>query len=131
MKQGDFNALRRSEAERFSGCQFCLAVESLDDSRRDRAPSSEPVEDQVPMTPQALGDLFHRADPAPHGASAPGIEELHGPLRARVLPEPLEVLAEQMSPDALEVVLQDFLEPDLLMLREVLRPLEQAPPGLR
>ena len=61
------------------------------------------------MTPQASGDLLHRADPAAHGACTPGIEELHGPLGARVLPEPLEVLAEQMSPDALEVVLKKLL----------------------
>jgi len=131
MKEGDFDALRRPEAERFSGGQFRFAIESLDDARRDRAPSPEPVEDQVPMTPQAPGDLLHRADPAAQGAGAPGIEELHGPLGARVLAEPLEVLAEQMSPDALEVVLQDLLEPDLLMLREVLWSLEQAPTSLR
>ena len=31
----------------------------------------------------------------------------------------------------LKVVLQDLLEPDLLMLREVLRPFEQAPTVLR
>ncbi len=131
MKEGDFDALRRPEAKRFSGGQFCFAVESLDNARRDGAPSPEPVEDQMPMTPQAPGDLFHRADPASHGAGAPGVEELHRPLGAGVLPEPLEVLAKQMSPDALEVVLQDLLEPDLLMLREVLWPFEQAPTGIR
>lgn len=74
-------------------------------------------------------DLLHRTDLAPHGAGAPAIDKLHRPLRARVLPEPLEVLAEQMSSDALKVVLQDLLEPDLLMLREVFLQLEQAPPG--
>jgi hypothetical protein len=81
----------------------------------------------VPMTPQASGDILHRASPAAPGAGATGIEKLHGPLGARVLPEPLKVLVEQMSPDTLQVVLQDLLEPDLLMLREVLRSLEQAP----
>ena len=86
-----------------SGGQFCFADESLDNARRDGAASPEPVEDQMPMTPQALGDLLHRADPAAQGPGAQGIEGLHGPLGARVLPEPLEVLAEQMSPDAPEV----------------------------
>ena len=104
MKEGDFDALRRPEAERFSGGQFCFAVGSLDNARGDGAASPEPVEDQMPMTPQAPGDLLHRAYPAAEGAGAPGIEELHGPLGARVLPEPLEVLAEQMIPDALEVL---------------------------
>jgi hypothetical protein len=130
MKQGDLYGMRRARAECFSGGQFRFAVESLDNSRRDRAPSPQPVDDQVPMTPQAPGDLLHRADPAPHGAEAPGVEELHRPLWARVPPEPHEVLAEQMRPDALEVVRQDLLELDLLMLREVLRSRGQAPPSL-
>jgi hypothetical protein len=51
MKECDFDALRRPEAERFSGGQFCFAVESLDNARRDGAASPEPVEDQMPMTP--------------------------------------------------------------------------------
>jgi hypothetical protein len=84
----------------------------------------------MPMTPQAPGDLLHRADPTTPGASAPCVEELHRPFEARVLPEPLEVLAEQMSPDALEVVFQDLLEPDFLMVCVLLRSLEQTPPGL-
>ena len=40
MKEVDFDALRRSEAERFSGGQFRLAVESLDVARRDGDPES-------------------------------------------------------------------------------------------
>jgi hypothetical protein len=35
MKEGDFDALWRPEAERFSGGQFRFAAEPLDDARRD------------------------------------------------------------------------------------------------
>ena len=131
MKQREFDAFWRSEAIRFSGGQFHLAVESLDNPRRDTAQGEEPVEDQVPMTPQALRDLLHRREPAPHGLSAPGIEELPRPSRGCILPEPLKLFAQQVSPNALEVVLQQLGKPGGLVVREVLRSLEQTPAGLR
>jgi len=46
MKQREFDALWRAEAIRFSGSQFRLAIESLDDACRDGAQGEEPVEDQ-------------------------------------------------------------------------------------
>ncbi len=103
MKQCKFDALWRAEAIRFSGCQFCFAVESLDDACRDGAQGEEPVEDQRPVPPQALGDFLHRRKPAAQGLSAPRLEELARPCRGGVFPEPLELLAKQMGPDALEV----------------------------
>jgi hypothetical protein len=73
VKEGDFNAPWRAETERFSGRQFRSAVESFDNSRRDGAFGPESVEDQVPMTPQALGPglniaLELRFDQAVHEA---------------------------------------------------------------
>ena len=62
MKQRDFNAFRSPEAERFSGSQFHDAVQTLDNARRNGAYGPEPVENQVPMTPQALSHLLPRAD---------------------------------------------------------------------
>ena len=55
MKQREFDALRRSEAVRFSGGQFCLAVEFLDNPRRDTAEGEEPVQDQRERTPPPGG----------------------------------------------------------------------------
>jgi len=100
MKQREFDPLWRPEAVRFSGGQFRLAVESLDDACRDGAQGEEPVEDQRPVPPQALGDFLHRRKPAAQGSSAPRLEELARPCRASVFPKPLELLAEQMGPDA-------------------------------
>ena len=129
MKLREFDALWRSEAIRFSGGQFRLAVESFDDACRDGAQGEEPVEDQRPVPPQALGDFLHRRKAAAQGSSAPRLEELPCPCRAGVVLEPLEFLAEQMGPDALEVVLQKLGELRGLVVREVLGPLEQAPAG--
>jgi hypothetical protein len=109
MKQRDFNAFRGSEAERFSGSQFHDAVQTLANTRRNGAFGPEPVEDQVPMTPQALGDLLHRREAAPHSSGTPAVKEPLSPSRVRVAPEPLEQFPEQMSPDALEVVLKKLL----------------------
>lgn len=128
MKQGDFNVLRRSEAERFSGGQFRLAVESLDEARRDRASGPKPVEDQMAL--QAAGDLLHRLETTPHRFGNPRVEELDRCRRSRVLPKSLKGLAEQVGFDALEVVAGQLGEFGGLALREVLRPLEQAPSRL-
>ncbi len=131
MKQREFDALRRPEAIRFSGGQFRLAIESFDDACRDAAQGEEPVEDQRPVTPQAPDDFLHRLKPTPEGAGAPRLEELPGPYWGRVSPEPLELLAEQVGPDALEVVLQQLGKPRGLVVRQILRTLEQTPSGLR
>jgi hypothetical protein len=64
------------------------------------------------MTLQAPGDLLEQRDPAAHGAGAPAVEKYHRPFRARVFSEPLPVLSEEISPDAVAFVPQDLLEPD-------------------
>ena len=101
MKQREFDALRGPEAVRCSGGQFCPAVETLDNTRRNGAFGPEPVEDQVSNAPQALGHLLHGLQLAPHSAGAPRIEESPGPRWIHEVPELLEWLAEQMSADAL------------------------------
>jgi hypothetical protein len=64
MKQRDFNAFRSPKAERFSGSQFHDAVQTLDNARRYGAFGPEPVEDQMPVTPQA-GCCREAAAPQP------------------------------------------------------------------
>ena len=80
---------------------------------------------------QAFGHLLHRLELAPHGAGAPCVKESPGPLRTHGVPELLEQLAEKVSPDALEAVLKELIELDLLVVGEVFPPLERAPTGLR
>ena len=125
MKQRDFNAFRGSEAERFSGSQFHHAVETLDNARRNGAFGPEPVEEQVSVTPQALSHLLHRLQLAPHGTGAPRVKDFLSPRRTHVVPELLEQLAEKVSPDALEVVLEELLELDLLVVGEIFRRLSR------
>jgi len=84
MKQREFDAFWRSKAIRFSGGQFRLAVESLDNTCRDGAQGEKPVEDQRPVTPQALDDLLHRCKPTPESVGAPRLEELARPCRAGI-----------------------------------------------
>ena len=86
MKQRDFNAFRSPEAERFSGSQFHDGVQTLDNARRNGAFGPEPVENQVPMTPQALSHLLHRLQLPPHGTGAPCIKEFLSPRRTHVIP---------------------------------------------
>ena len=60
-------------------------------------------------------DLLQRLEPRPHRAGAPLVEEPAGPGRRSILPEPLEVLAMQIGPHALQVVLQQLRQLDRLV----------------
>jgi hypothetical protein len=130
MKQREFDALWRPEAVHICGGQFRRAIESFDGARRDPAQGEEPVEDQRPMTPQAPGDFLHRPKATTEGSGAPRLKELPYPCRGGVVSVPLELLTEQVDPDAIEVVLQQLGKPRGLVVSEVLRPLEQAPARL-
>ena len=55
------------------------------------------------MTPQHLGDLFHRFDLASHRAETPALEEFLSPGRVGVGPQALEVLLEQVGSDRAQV----------------------------
>jgi len=79
MKQRNFNTFRSPEAERFSGRQFHDAVQTLDNARRNGAVSPEQLEDQNPLTPQALGHLLDRLQRAPHAAGASRVKQSPGP----------------------------------------------------
>jgi len=83
------------------------------------------------MTPQALGDLLHRLELAPHGP--PVHHELRNfPAHVGLsYSQTLELLAEEMSADALEIVAKEFGQPRSLVVGEVLSPLEQALAKLR
>jgi hypothetical protein len=129
MKQSEFDALWCAEAIRFSGGQFPLAIESLDNACRDGAQGEEPVDDQRPVPPRTLNDFLHWSKPAAQRLSARRLEELARPCRAGISPEPLQLLEEKMGPDALEVVLQEVSEFGGLVVGEGLAPLEQAPAG--
>ena len=60
MQESDFSALWRSEAERLSGRQFRVSLESLAAAQGYGIPGLKPVEDRVPTAPEHPGDLLHR-----------------------------------------------------------------------
>ena len=71
VKQRDFDAFCRSEAVRFSDGQFCLAVETLDNARRNLSLRMESVRQEASVMLQALGDLLHLLKTALLGLLAP------------------------------------------------------------
>ena len=83
------------------------------------------------MASQTADDLLHRVEATAHRFGGPLVAELPGRRWVRVLPESLEGLAEQMGLHAPEVVAEQGGELGGLGLREVLRPLEQAPSPYR
>ena len=78
MIQSYFSRFDGAEAKGFSESQFHLQVQALHDPRVVLLLGSEPVQDQLPVLPQAARCLLHRVQPAPHRLPAPGIQELAG-----------------------------------------------------
>ena len=106
--EGDFDGFVGPKAVGLSGGQFDFVVQTLDGAGRNSALRTEPVENQLSMVAQGLGDLFHGLNPRSHRAETPLVKELRGPAWADVLPESLKVLAQQMTANRLQVVLEQF-----------------------
>ena len=87
----------------------------------------KPVENQVPFVTERSSHFLQGLDLAPHGASTPGVEKLAGPGRAGIPPESLVVLPHQVTPDALEVVLQQLFDLRSLSLCEIPRAVQHNP----
>src|SRR3954468_9986349 len=80
------------------------------------------------MSPNRPGDLLHRLQPRAHHPARPFVQEPPGPRRASVLPEPLELLPQEIGPYRSQVVLQELRQLHRLLVRQVLRALQEAPP---
>jgi len=61
------------------------------------------------MASHAAGDVLHRVEAAPHRAGGSLVEEVSNRRWARVFPESLEGLAEQMGLHAPEVVAEQVV----------------------
>ena len=82
------------------------------------------------MTPQHLGDVFHRFDVASHRAETPALEEFLCPGGVGVVPEALEVLHQEVGFDGPQVHRQEFGQLQSRCVGEVLLPLQEAPAAL-
>ena len=78
-----------------------------------------------------LATFFIGWETGAHGPCAPVVEELARPGRRMILPEPLEILFEQVGPDRLEVAREQILQFIHLVVGEVLRPLQTGTSGSR
>lgn len=92
MIQGDFHCSVGSESVRLSHGSFALSL-NPSTVAAETAPGAEHVEQQGAMSPQCPCHFLHRLDLRTHGACAPSVQELPGPVRRDIIPEKLEVLA--------------------------------------
>ena len=93
------------ETVRFSQRHFCLGVHSLHASAGEFAVGHEPVEQQLPVTPQRACHFFHGIKLTSHRSGAPAVQKLACPCRALITPELLEILFHQVCPHRSQVVL--------------------------
>ena len=81
------------------------------------------------MSPEGFDKFLHGIELAAHGPGAPLLEEPTCPVWTVILPEPVEGLLEQISPNGSEVVFEQVLEFRVLPGGEVFRAFEEAVTG--
>ena len=97
-----------TESECFSHRQVPFQIKALDNAVVELLSGPEPIEDELLMTTQHLGDVFHRFDVASHRAETPALEEFLCPGGVGVVPEALEVLHQEVGFDGPQVHRQEF-----------------------
>ena len=80
MIQSDFSGMVSPIAVRFSGSQFCLGVETLDNPTGKLFLGPEPVQQQGAVPPQHFGHFLHGFNLRAHGLGAPFIQKLSSPV---------------------------------------------------
>ena len=97
-----------AESEGFSHGEIPVQVQTLDDAVVELLSCPEPIDDELLMAAQHLGDVFHRFDFASHRAETPALEEFLRPGGVSVVPEALEVLRQEVGFDGPQVHRQEF-----------------------
>jgi len=127
MIQSDFSRMIGPKTIGFSGGQFRFGVETLNNSTGKLLFGPKPVQQQGAMTSQHPGYLFHWINLRTHCLGTPFVQELSGPIGRGVFPEELKLFFQEVTPDRLQIVMQQFRQLALLPVRQVLRALEQQP----
>jgi len=83
------------------------------------------------MLPYQLHEFFHRLNLAPHRSDTPVVQETSRPVRTLVLPESFEVLLHQVRPDHPQVVTHQHRQFFRLVVRQILRILQENILALR
>src|SRR6266481_8366464 len=130
MIEGKFENAIGAKAIGFSHGDFSLVVQTLDHATGNQFLSAEIVEDQFSVLAKRAGDFLHGLDTGAHSLSAPVVEELAGPGGRIVIPELLKGFLKKVSADSLEVVAKQIVEPEVLLVFEILAAFEYEPAGL-
>src|SRR3990170_4765872 len=127
MLEGDFDGAEGAETIGSSGGELGLVVETLDGAAGDRALGPEPIEQQHAMAAEHAGDFLPGLQARAPRPGAPPIQEAPRPGGGEGGSEELDVFLQEVGPDRLEVVPEEFGQSAFLRLRQVLGSLEQEP----
>ena len=119
------------KAVSFSGNQFRLGVETLNNSTGKLLFGPKPVQQQGSVPPQHLGHFLHRFNLRSHGLRAPRVQKLPGPVGRGVRPEQLTLFLKKVTPDRLQIVPQKICQFGVLFIGQVLQSLELQPAHFR
>ncbi|HMR13153.1 MAG TPA: hypothetical protein PKE42_05395 [Arachnia sp.] len=129
--QGDLCVFVGSKPVRFSHRDSCLSVKTFGGSRGELPACEEPVLELPLMVAEGSRELLEGRDAGPDGAARPVGEEARGGGDGAIAPEALEVLLQEVGAHGLQIDGDEVAQASALAAPEVLRSLEEEPPGLR
>src|SRR5437588_6587507 len=100
MIQGRFHGFVSAKTVGSSGDYSNFVVETLNRTGGDLAFGTKPIENELLVAPEHLGDFLHRFQSAAQGAGAPVIEKRLRPVRGFVFPEMEETSLHFPTPDS-------------------------------
>src|SRR5690606_21466076 len=107
-----------------------LVVQAFHRSQRELTAGAEPVEQELPMLVQGLGELDHRWDSRGRGGDDPAIQESSRPGRGFVLPEHRKVVFQQVRLYGRKIDSQQLAKTTPLLASEVGPTLHEYPSGM-
>lgn len=130
MIEGQFQKIITPETIGTLGDHLGLVIEPFDATEGDFPFCPKPVQQEPPVITEHFGYFLHGLQPGPHSAFAPVVQELACPARDGILPEPLEVLLQDIRPYGLQVAAQQIDKFIDLLVGEVGGTLQQAPAAM-
>src|SRR5208283_3941332 len=110
-----------------SGRNTGLVVETLGGAVGEGAAGAEPVEEEPAVLAEGGGEGLERREPRAHSLGGPAVEEAPRPPRRLIGPEGTEAFLEEVGADGSEVDADELAEAGVLVVRQILAPLEKDP----
>lgn len=97
MIEHDFSSSEGSEPIGFSGIQFELIVEALNNAAGNGLPGTKPIEKKLSMGTKHSRHFLHGLNSGPADSPTPAVQEYSRPVGRNIIPEKLKIFLEQIT----------------------------------